>query len=72
VRLAMLLVGVAFGLSITGFVVNLFQQTQIDKLDKKVKCLEQPHGASSMAGVFKTINGKRTFVVTQPAHRTGC
>ncbi len=41
---------------------------KINKLDNRISCLEHPHGASSVAGEFK--NGK--FVVTQPAHKTGC
>jgi hypothetical protein len=52
--------------------VNLRQDDRIDNLQARVACLEHPAGASSIAGRFVGSGITRTFVVTQPAHRTGC
>lgn len=58
--------------SVSNSIVAWTNKGRIIKLQHEVECLKHPHGESSIAGVLKTVNGKRTFVVTQPAHRTGC
>jgi hypothetical protein len=45
---------------------------EIENLKARVACLEHPAGASSIAGRLVSVRSGRTFVVTQPAHRTGC
>lgn len=53
-------------------VLIVFGQIRYHDGYNKAKHKYCQHGESSTAGEFKTVNGKRTFVVTQPAHRTGC
>jgi hypothetical protein len=63
----------AFTLAVAfGLVVKIvLQQIEISHFRSDIKCLKKPHGESSVTGVMKTVNGKRTFIVTQPT-RTGC
>lgn len=58
--------------SVSNSIVAWTNKDRITRLQREIECLKHPHGESSIAGVIKTVNGKRTFVVTQPAHRTGC
>jgi hypothetical protein len=54
------------------YVADSRQDDRIDNLQARVACLEHPAGASSIAGRLVSVRSGRMFVVTQPAHRTGC
>lgn len=55
-------------LSLAVLAVEIAALGRVTRLEARVRCLEHPSGASSVAG--RMVDGR--FVVTRPVARTGC
>jgi hypothetical protein len=47
--------------------IAILLSARIDRLERRIDCLEHPHGASSVA-----VQLRPSYKVIQPATRTGC